>query len=106
MFGVEGIKAILDKFAEINSDATILNKEEYLVSLAEQNGITLVTESDYRTDKQGNIYFNELLDYYVNYLYAKKSNLQSRLNKEKINFINDIIDSNIIFYTNFTNSDD
>jgi len=35
MFGITGYKAVLDKIKEVNNDATITNKEEYLVDLAE-----------------------------------------------------------------------
>ena len=72
-------------------------REQALIDLAQQNNITLFLDSDY-VISDGKIQFNPLLDYYANYLYANESNLDAKLTREKINFLNDIISSNDIFY--------
>lgn len=91
---------------EINSKyLDTASREEALISLAESNGIELATESDYIINKDGKIQFNPLLDYYNNYLFKDKQNLINKFNKEKINFINDILASNTIFYTSRVNGE-
>ncbi len=73
------------------------DKEQALIDLARKNGVTLYLDSDYMIN--GNkIQFNPLLDYYNNYLFADIENLRKKFRREKINFVNDIISSNDIFY--------
>ena len=75
-------------------------REDYLIKLAQSKGVQLMLDSDYRV-KGGKLYFNELLEYYVNHLYNNQENLRKRLELEKQNFIKDLKDSNTIFYTKY-----
>ena len=75
-------------------------REDYLIKLAQSKGVQLMLDSDYRIIG-GKLYFNELLDEYVNELYDNEFNLHERLEREKKNFIKDIKDSNTIFYLKY-----
>lgn len=119
MFGVApNLEEVLTKIEEINglSDealgvkalneglGSVKNKEDYITKLAKSKGIDLQLYSDYRMEK-GEIRFNELLDYYHNYLFKfdgrSYPNLARKLYSEKVNFINALLESNTIFYTKY-----
>lgn len=96
------LEVVLDKLDWLNSNIEISNKEEWLNSRAQQEGIEMFLDSDYRAQKNGTILFNELLDYYANYLFTDKKVLAKRMREECIKFANDIIDSNLIFYLQYS----
>lgn len=105
MFGVNpNLEEVLTKIEEINNNDLIRNKEDYITKLAKTNGIDLQLYSDYRMDG-GKIRFNELLDYYANYLFKFDGkgypNLGVKLYSEKINFVNALLESNTILYTKY-----
>lgn len=117
MFGITPtIEAVVAKLQEINATSienlsktynipTLKSREDLITTLAQRNGVNLQLYSSYRvegSEENDKIKFNELLDYYANYLYVEDSNgytnLRNKLLSEKINFVNDFLNSNTILY--------
>lgn len=109
-FNNSEISSLVLKY-KISDRQLIENKEQLLIKLAEKAGVELQLNSDYIIEK-GTIRFNELLDYYVNYLFTFNeelgiyANLNKELQYQRINFLNDLINSNTIFYTNYFDGSD
>ena len=112
---IEAISALLDKLNNLSSEelnvraqvddlGKVKNVEDYLNKLAQKRKIyNFQLDTTYRVDKSGKVQFNELLDYYANYLYNEK-NLKTKLNKERVNFLNDLLSENVSFYTKYLDS--
>lgn len=94
------LQVVVNKLEEINNDEDITNKEDYLTTLAQTHRVTISKDFDYR-NVNGKVKFNELLDYYANYLYTDQTHLKDRLKEESVKFLNEIIASNLIFYTEY-----
>lgn len=76
--------------------------EDQLIQEAFSKGINLQLDFHYRTKKSGGRNFlsiNEVIPYQAKY--ANKNVLKAKLEVEKINFINNLIDSGVQFYTEY-----
>lgn len=91
----------LNDLAKSNEIPNVKNLEDYLSKLAQKKGIkNFQLDTTYRINKQGKVQFNELLDYYANYLYTPE-HLAKKLEKERVNFVNDLLKENVSFYTRY-----
>ena len=105
---LDDLRNVLDmpnaSFEEINNKLHTISQEE-LLTLADKKNIELQLDTHYR--KFGNVCkFNELLYHYANDLYIDKKALIKRFEFEKVNFVNDLINSGVSFYTNYYNDSD
>lgn len=91
--------------------------EEGLITKAQRMGIELQLDTHYRAVKgtkiiNGKKYkvtygkFNELLHHYATDLYVNRDTLVKRFNTEKVNFVNDLLSSGVVFYTNYYDDSD
>lgn len=91
-------------FEEIDAKLHTISQEE-LLTLADKKGIELQLDTHYR--KFGKVCkFNELLYHYANDLYPNRENLVKRFEQEKVNFVNDLINSGVSFYTTYFDDSD
>lgn len=74
--------------------------EEKLIALAVEKKVSLQLDTHYKSGK-GGLMFNELLYHYAQNLYASPESLKSRMKTEELNFLNDLLDSNVFFYTKY-----
>lgn len=74
--------------------------EESLIALAVEKKVPLQLDTHYKSGK-GGLMFNELLYHYAQNLYASPESLKSRMKTEELNFLNDLLDSNVFFYTKY-----
>lgn len=100
---LDDLRTVLDmptaSFEEINAKLHTISQDE-LLTLADSKHIELQLDTHYR--KFGKVCkFNELLYHYANDLYTDRNNLVKRFEREKINFVNDLIDSGVSFYTTY-----
>lgn len=105
----EVFQSVLDDYAKLfgrQMDVYQINKElkkyseEQLISLAKERNVSLQLDTHYKIG-DGGLMFNELLHYYATYLYASRGSLKSRMKTEELNFLNDLLDSNVFFYTKY-----
>lgn len=87
-------------FDEIRAELKKYNQQS-ISKLAQSKGIEIQEETHYRVDPNGGLKFNELIYHYANILYKDINSLKIRLSREKVNFLNDLLDSGIQFYTNY-----
>lgn len=73
-----------------------------IVRLAQSKGMEIQEETHYRKDPNGGLKLNELLYHYAYHLHNDIRNLKSRLAIEKVEFLNDLLDSGISFYANYS----
>lgn len=105
---LDDLRAVFDmptaSFEEIDAKLHTISQEE-LLTLADKKGIELQLDTHYR--KFGKVCkFNELLYHYANDLYPNRENLVKRFEQEKVNFVNDLINSGISFYTTYFDDSD
>ena len=74
--------------------------EKELINLATERGVSLQLDTHYKKGK-GGLMFNELLQYYAQELYDSYGKLKERMKLEELNFLNDLLDSNVFFYTKY-----
>lgn len=86
---------------EINNRLNNLT-ESQIIQLGKERGVSLQLDTHYRVNKATKkLKFNELLQYYATNLYNKKGVLENRMKLEEVNFLNDLLDSNVSFYTRY-----
>lgn len=98
IFGTTDITTIehyLNNIKELHSEFKG-SAEQVFIQLAEQKGVTVYKDLHYRPGK--NLSINELLYNYATDLYASLDNLRNRLNIERKQFINDLINTRTNFY--------
>ena len=100
---LDDLRTVLDmptaSFEEINAKLHTISQDD-LLTLAQSKHIELQLDTHYR--KFGRVCkFNELLYHYANDLYTDRNNLVKRFEREKVNFVNDLIDSGVSFYTTY-----
>ena len=71
---------------------------EGIIDKAARKGLEIQLDTHYRKNGQY-CKFNELLHYYATDLYADKERLADRFKKEEINFVNDLLEAGVSFYT-------
>ena len=86
------------------TEDTILQKVNNFNKINPNNRIELKKEVHYRANKDGSIKLNELYYHYANVLHNKQKFIE-RLNLEKIEFIKDILDAGVSFYTNYASDE-
>lgn len=96
LFGTRDIKEI--------SDHLKLHTEESLVALGKSKGVEIHVDTHYRTINK-KLQINELLNHYANHTYANKQELQKRLAKEKIKFVESLIKNRVHFNLSFDKGD-
>lgn len=79
-----------------------LLSEEQLISYASTLGLTLEKDKDYRRRSKSSCTYNELLEYYSDYLYAPNAkgqyaNLDAYLNQQKSIFVQNLLQANSSF---------
>lgn len=79
-----------------------LLSEEQLISYASTLGLTLEKDKDYRKRSKNSCTYNELLEYYSDYLYAPNAkgqyaNLESYLDQQKSIFVQNLLQANSSF---------
>ena len=100
---LDDLRTVLDmptaSFEEIDAELHKISQED-LLNKASEKGIELQLDTHYR--KFGKVCkFNELLYHYANDLYPNRENLVKRFEQEKVNFVNDLINSGVSFYTTY-----
>ena len=83
-------------YPEIIKENPKLSSEQLFIRLAELAGVTVYKDLHYRPGKSLSI--NELLYNYGEDLYASIDNLRDRLNIERKQFVNDLIETRTNFY--------
>lgn len=73
--------------------------DEFSLATKAQDANVKLTQDLHYVIENGRLGINPLLYYYTYDLYGNSKNLEKRLNKEKINFINSIIKSGVYFQT-------
>lgn len=96
LFGTRDIKEI--------SNQLKLHTEESLVALGRSKGVEIHVDTHYRTINK-KLQVNELLNQYANHTYANKQELQKRLAKEKIKFVESLIKNRVHFNLSFDKGD-
>ena len=81
------------------------HKEGDFTTKALEAGVTIYKDVHYRQIVGKNLSINELLYEYANNLYTPE-NLHTRLESEKINFVNDILSNRLSFEVSLTDSGD
>ena len=99
VLGLDDTATYKDVLAELENHSNKYkeNSERELIKLAQEKGITLYLHSDYIVSG-GRVQFNPLLDYYNNWLFSGSSNLREKFKREQLNFANDLLEANSIFY--------
>ena len=77
------------------------HNESSIAKLAQSKGIEIQQDTHYRKDPNGGLKLNELLYHYAYVLHNDIRNLRARFNSEKVEFLNDLLDSGVSFYTNY-----
>lgn len=100
------LNTLFNEFIKINSAESIKDmlwqmNELQLINFANKLGINLEKDLDYRVikgnDGKKHCVINEQLDYNVNYLYNNVDNLSEFLERQKQEFVNNLIDTDSTF---------
>lgn len=100
IFGVSTVEEINEKLKQLPGK-NVDEKEKALVGMAQKAGVSVQLDAHYRKTKSG-LQFDELLRYYNDRMYTRDG-IDRTLNIEKVNFVNDLLDSGVLFYAKYLN---